>query len=634
MANPLYRLKKSRNILRHTFSLYKKRWKQLREEQLKEMEKSLASLDEALLNHDREKASTRAQDLEKFAKKHLKKSPLDHARELLFAFCTALIIATIVRQMWFEPMEIPTGSMRPTFKEKDRLIVSKMNFGLNVPLKAKHFIFNPSSVKRTGIFIFRPENMDIQDTDTTYFGLPGKKRFIKRCMGVPGDILYFYGGKIYGIDKFGNEIKELRESSSLEGLEHIPFIDFEGKVLTTAPNARGLYSPVFYYQMNQLIAKHSFHNSGKTYGEIYVDNEWKLESSSQNKNSIQSYSDFWGIKNYAMARLMTKQELMNFSQANTENLEDAPLYLEIRHTPSLSSPNSKIIRDKYARIRPVISTNISVIPLQQNHLDAMMASLYTSRFTVKDGYAQRYTADKQASMTTSILPQFSDVPDGKYEFYYGKGHSIGWGGETSPLPKDHPLYEKNPKSIQKLFNLGIAFFNGYSPHSKDQPFFPSRYAYFRDGDLYLLGTPILKKDDPTLIAFLHREQHLEEIDPQYRPFKDFGAPLKNDGTIDKHFIETFGMKIPEGMFLALGDNHAASSDSRDFGFVPQNNIRGSAGPILWPLGHRWGSPPQAPLPWLTIPSFIVYFLIFSISALSFFLYKKRLNKPIFKKLSP
>ena len=30
------------------------------------------------------------------------------------------------------------------------------------------------------------------------FILSGKKQYIKRLMGKPGDILYFYGGEIYG----------------------------------------------------------------------------------------------------------------------------------------------------------------------------------------------------------------------------------------------------------------------------------------------------------------------------------------------------------------------------------------------------------------------------------------------------
>ena len=64
-----------------------------------------------------------------------------------------------------------------------------------------------------GIVIFSGQDMDISDVDTKYFLIfPGKKQFIKRLVGKPGDSLYFYGGLIYGIDKDGNDLPILRDS--------------------------------------------------------------------------------------------------------------------------------------------------------------------------------------------------------------------------------------------------------------------------------------------------------------------------------------------------------------------------------------------------------------------------------------
>ena len=98
---------------------------------------TFCELQKSILDKDDQKAGELSKKLAKLAKEKLKKNTLDHLTEFVIALVIAVIIAVVIRQMWFEFYEIPTGSMRPTLREKDRLVVSKTQFGLNIPSNKK-----------------------------------------------------------------------------------------------------------------------------------------------------------------------------------------------------------------------------------------------------------------------------------------------------------------------------------------------------------------------------------------------------------------------------------------------------------------------------------------------------------------
>ena len=149
---------------------------------------------------------------------------------------------------------------------------------------------------------FTGEDMDIRDLDTKYFYIfPGKKQFVKRMIGKPLDTLYFYGGNIYGIDKDGKDISHELNPKILEKIDHVPFIQFEGKVITPMPPLGGIYSPVILYQMNMPIAKmylSPFHQ---------IDSEILYRPIGLQGLPKYHYFDLWGFKNYGMVRLLTKE---------------------------------------------------------------------------------------------------------------------------------------------------------------------------------------------------------------------------------------------------------------------------------------------------------------------------------------
>ncbi|MCB1110783.1 MAG: signal peptidase I [Chlamydiia bacterium] len=610
----MYHLRKSRHIFRHILKLYRRKRKHLSENQQGEVVAALNELQEHILEKDRSSASQAAHRAAELTTLHLKKSPFERVRDFVIGLAFALLVAVLIRTMWFELYEIPTGSMRPTLSEGDRLVVSKTNFGVNIPLKRGHFFFEPSLILRNGTFVFTGAGMDIHDVDTMYFYLfPGKKQFVKRLLGKPGDILYFYGGKIYGIDKDGNDITSSLNPSELSRIDHVPYIYLNGKMQLPPKATGGIYAPVTLKQMNLPVAQLTLGANHKVIGDMLP----------PFKGAIEDYYDLWGFNDYGMARLLTAKEVQSYTNIPLSQVGSAPLYLEIIHHPTVKYP--KIERDPMGRLVPGVGTTSSLLPLSEEHLKTLMSHLYTARFVVKNGKVHRY-----GSTFSPASPSLEGVPDGTYEFYYGKGYQIRFGGVVTSLPKNHPLYQFTPERIQTLYNLGIEWMKYYAPYTKDQYLLPSRYVYYREGDLYAMGAPLLKKDDPTLIQFIQQEYLRQEAAPSYRPhipFDDPGPPLTKEGSINAALLQKKGITIPAKQYMALGDNYAMSADSRDFGFVPQENIRGAPDFIFWPPGSRFGPVLQAHYPFFNSPRFAVWVLAFIGFGAYYLWHRKRYKLP-------
>lgn len=620
---------KCRRIMRYGQKMYTKNGKTLSEKQLAKCETLLSQLDDALLTRNSEKANEFAPLVEEFTTQYLE-TEKSFLKKLLVLFegagalVIAIIAAVVIRQMWFELYEIPTGSMRPTYREQDHLTVSKTQFGINIPLQSKHLLFDPSLVKRTGVITFSAEGMPVQDAETTcFYILPCTKRLIKRMVGLPGDTIYFYGGKLYGIDKDGNPLESLQDPTVMKSLEYIPFMGFEGDV--ESPSSK----EYLFLQNRNPIGKIIAGAFGDLTGYVFNGKEWIKDNpfiQKKEHDTVQTYSDWYGIRNYAMARLLTKDQVKEVSDVDINDIGEGVLYLELRHTPSLTYPKPVFVTDSFTRT-PLLTPFRTFIPLQQQHLDQLMDQMYTARLVFKNGMGQRYAV--QMRPCGPSCPKFPGIPDGTYEFYHGKLEQIGFGGSTTAIEKDHPLLARTPDNIQKLFNLGIEMNTAFEPKGKQQIYYPNRFAYLRDNELYVLGAPLLKKEDPLLKGFLEKELQRESSSTAMRPyvaFKDYGPPP------NAAFIRTFGLKVPEKSYYVLGDNHAMSGDSRAFGFVPEDNLQGVPEFILWPFGSRWGFPAHNDYPVFVTPRIIVWSVIAAILVIWGGIHRYRIRQPIFQKL--
>lgn len=556
------------------------------------------ALKEALQNKKASKALEYAAELKNLSKTVLRKSLLSKSFDFVLGITVALIIATLIRQTWFELYRIPTGSMRPTLKESDFLIVSKTNYGINFPLKTDHFYFNPDLIKRGDIIVFSGDQMDIRDVDTMYFYLfPGKKQFVKRLIGKEGDKLYFYGGLIYGIDKNGQPIPELHASKIANTFEHIPFIKFEDK---TESVKKGMQNITTFLQMNQPIAKLTSQSLGGYSYEM-------LQNGSD-------YYDIWGFKNFAMVKIVPKEEVPIEDRINNNSF-----FLKMQHHPSLKKPTIRY--DQNLRMRASLSYSYSYLPLSDLHLEKIQKALYTARFNVRDGKALRYGTALKALRFYPYFPKLA-LQDGTYEFDNGKAYKEIFQGQLTLLPSTHPIY--STQTVTTLFNLGIEFDTQWE---KDG-LFPSRYAYFRNGGLYLMGKEIFTQDDPLLQSFISHEKEKENKNRYHHAFIDHGPPLLADGSLDTELIQNYGVEIPKGSYLALGDNHAMSGDSREFGFVPEKNLKGKVSFVLFPFSSRWPFPMQPGSIFLQMPTIVIWGF-FLTALLAYLVWQNKKKKKFF-----
>jgi len=130
-------------------------------------------------------------DLKIMSKKKGAKKPwyLEYLEALIVAAVLALLIRTFVVQAF----KIPSGSMEDTLLIGDHLLVNKFIYGSHIPF-TDSWVFPLRDPERGDIIVFEfPE-----DEGKSYFD---RRDFIKRVIGVPGDVVEVRNKKVYVNEK-------------------------------------------------------------------------------------------------------------------------------------------------------------------------------------------------------------------------------------------------------------------------------------------------------------------------------------------------------------------------------------------------------------------------------------------------
>lgn len=110
--------------------------------------------------------------------REIRKNPV---LDLLITLTTAIGIAILVQWLLVKPYRVPTGSMIPTVQISDRVLAARFLYRFQDPARGEIVVFHPNGRGD------EPERIDAAASAT----------YVKRLIGLPGDVIGSTGGKLY-----------------------------------------------------------------------------------------------------------------------------------------------------------------------------------------------------------------------------------------------------------------------------------------------------------------------------------------------------------------------------------------------------------------------------------------------------
>lgn len=178
-------------------------------------------------------------------------------REYTESIIIAVLLALVIRTFVVQAFKIPSGSMEDTLLIGDHLLVNKFIYGTQLPFTDKQ-ILTLRDPKRGDVVVFEyPEDP--------------RKDFIKRVIGLPGDVVEGKGKKVYVNGKLYENVHEVHKE-----IENIP----------KEQNPRDTFGPI-------VVPENSYFVMGDNRDRSYDSRFWKFVRRDQLKGL--AFIKYWSI---------------------------------------------------------------------------------------------------------------------------------------------------------------------------------------------------------------------------------------------------------------------------------------------------------------------------------------------------
>ncbi|MCK5787796.1 MAG: hypothetical protein KAH32_02230 [Chlamydiia bacterium] len=507
-----------------------------------------------------------------------------------FEYITPIALYCYFIMSFISISHVPSGSMRWTIQENDKVIVSMGDFNIRYAWLRKPAFFKEGILKRGSVTMWRDRSK--QSFNALFsFVKHSYMQLVKRCVALPGDTVYFYGGKLYVVDKdgkFDSDFLKLQEDNAM----------FFAPILSKLP-------AVYRKSIDKNIISGEIVESYELFGKklIEITHRRGLTYSIRNFQNVDINDSFgsWGASNYYEGKII--------DALDSDIDEEAAL--EITYKSSIASGSSFV--------EPEIANEKSLIMLDSSTLSKMFNCIDTERFIVKNGVASCLSNNdggKGFNNANSNFEDFKDVPNGVYEINNGQVFNIINIDPTCGLvpilsfsikrkSHDTSLSSRSLANVKRLFNYGISINNKVS--------YTRRLLYISKGYLHIGRYKFLDIND------LRMSDLLSKIDLSTVPY--------SNGKVDVDFIKKHGITIPDHKYMMLGDNTVSSSDSRFVGFIDQDDVEGRV--VLIPSTMNYNrfalsSQPKVSLyVWAMRLIVVLHFL--AVIALAFFIGRMRIK---------